>query len=150
MMPLFWFKKKQTNKKNRIDMFWEIIPSREHLKKSWWHYIVGLSCLTKLWRARVELLWQKAVISETLHGVSHRDDGHHQQPAPQDVQKATHVFSHLSERRSQVCSVQVNNFKLRDGGSVASFCYRQDSRRLHACYLTDTSQWGCLQLASGL
>lgn len=48
--------------------------------------------LTKLRRARVELLWQKAVISEALHGVSHRDDGHHDQPAPQDVQKAAHVY----------------------------------------------------------
>lgn len=52
--------------------------------------------LTKLWRARVELLWQKAVISEALHGVSHRNDGHHDQPAPQDVQKAAHVYLRLS------------------------------------------------------
>lgn len=46
--------------------------------------------LTEVWCARVKFLWQKAVISETLHGVSHRDDGHHHQPAPQDVQKAAH------------------------------------------------------------
>lgn len=61
--------------------------------------------LTKLWRACVELLWQETVISETLHGVSHRDDGHHHQPAPQDVQKATHpdclcvCETHLSGRK---------------------------------------------------
>lgn len=47
--------------------------------------------LTKLWCASVELLGQKAVISETLHRVSHRDDGHHHQPAPQDVQETTHL-----------------------------------------------------------
>lgn len=52
--------------------------------------------LTKLWRPRVELLWQEAVISETLHRVSHRDDRHHHQPAPQDVQKATHRCSEKS------------------------------------------------------
>lgn len=53
---------------------------------------VWSSVLTKLWRARVELLRQKAVISEALHGVAHGDDGHHDQPAPQDVQEATHDF----------------------------------------------------------
>lgn len=46
--------------------------------------------LTKLRRARVELLREKAVISETLHRVAHGDDRHHDQPAPQDIQKATH------------------------------------------------------------
>lgn len=53
---------------------------------------VWSSVLTKLWRARVELLRQKAVISEALHGVAHGDDRHHDQPAPQDVQEATHDF----------------------------------------------------------
>jgi len=33
------------------------------------------------------------VVPEALHGVSHRDEGHHQQPAAQRVQKATHCFS---------------------------------------------------------
>lgn len=48
--------------------------------------------LTEFWCARVKFLWQKTVISETLNGVSHRDDGHHHQPAPQDVQEAAHFF----------------------------------------------------------
>ncbi len=38
----------------------------------------------------VELLRQEAVVSEALHCVSHRDHWHHEQPAPQHIQKATH------------------------------------------------------------
>lgn len=46
--------------------------------------------LTEFWCACVKFLRQKAVISETLYGVSHRDDGYHHQPAPQDVQETAH------------------------------------------------------------
>lgn len=81
------------------DYFWRMdscIWSKE--KRKWFTHLVhtqhghGRVLLTELWGARVEFLRQKAVISEALNGVSHRDDGHHHQPAPQDVQEAAHFL----------------------------------------------------------
>lgn len=46
----------------------------------------------------VEFLRQKAVVSEALHSVSHRDHRHHEQPAPQHIQKATHPSAHTCWR----------------------------------------------------
>lgn len=46
--------------------------------------------LTQAGRVRVQLLGQKAVVTEALQRVPQRHDGHHHQPAAQHVQKAAH------------------------------------------------------------
>lgn len=99
--------------------------------------------LTKLWRARVELLWQKAVISEALHGVSHRDDGHHDQPAPQDVQKAAHVCLRLlvPPVGQQVPDRSVQ--RTTSNWTPKTSAVRPAGRTVYADILTNTSHAGC-------
>lgn len=52
----------------------------------------SLETIHELRGAGVELLGEEAVVPEALHRVSHRDDGHHHQPAPQHVQEAAHLL----------------------------------------------------------